>query len=304
MPAALIGLDLPRLLERAVEMAHSLRGRRAGAGEPGLVAGRVLGELAKAGRDKLTLVVPEAIAAFGTWVEQLVAESTGKEGKGILPVEGEPLGPPPPTATTGCSCLLDGARIDRCGRRRTLAFDGPLRLGAEFFRWEFATAVAGAVLGINPFDQPNVQEAKDTTKRRPGRPASLAPTRASTSWTRCSARCDPGDYVAVTGLRRAQRRERGGACAGRAHAARGTATGSRRPRLRPPLSPLHGAVPQGRPQQRRVHPGRRRTTDRHRHPGEAVYVRRAEGGAGAGGTWSPFARTAGGARAGRSWKRR
>ena len=126
------------------------------------------------GRDKLTVVLPPSLASLGLWIEQLVAESTGKHGKGALPVVDEPLGRPDEygsdrafVAITTDRDAPDEARLaalEAAGHpvlRLSTRIDG---LGAEFFRWEFATAVAGAVLGINPFDEPNVSEAKEKTK--------------------------------------------------------------------------------------------------------------------------------------------
>ncbi len=168
VPAALIGADIHALLDRAHEMFHACHYCVPADRHPGAWLGAVLGEAALSGRDKLTLILPEEIATFGTWVEQLIAESTGKEGKGVVPVEGEPLGRPEVYDDDrlfvaighheGLQALEDaGHPVVRLPYR-----DG-LQLGAEFFRWEFATAVAGHVLGIQPFDQPDVQEAKDTT---------------------------------------------------------------------------------------------------------------------------------------------
>jgi hypothetical protein len=133
----------------------------------------LLGEAALAGRDKLTLILDERIRTFGYWIEQLLAESTGKDGKGIVPVEGEDLGPPEVYGAdrlfvaVGREGLHDQLRpLESAGHPIVhLELREPIELGGEFFRWEFATAVAGAVLGIHPFDQPNVQEAKDNTKR-------------------------------------------------------------------------------------------------------------------------------------------
>jgi glucose-6-phosphate isomerase len=137
-PAALAGVDLTGLLDRAVEMAEACR---LDDGNPGLELGLELGQGWQDGRDKVCL--PDA-GVFGLWVEQLLAESTGKEGKGLVPAPGVP-----------------GGGRDRQVHEVRLA--APLELGQEFFRWEFATAVAGSILGINPFDQPDVQAAKDTT---------------------------------------------------------------------------------------------------------------------------------------------
>jgi transaldolase/glucose-6-phosphate isomerase len=194
VPAALIGSPVHELLDAAVEMACACASCVPVAENPGLWLGAVIGEAAKAGRDKLTLVVPEAISTFGTWVEQLVAESTGKEEKGILPVEGEPLGPPDVYGDDRLFVSLD-AEI-RLRPAATLAFDNPVRLGAEFFRWEFATAVAGAVLGVNPFDQPNVQEAKDATNRVLA--AGKLPDPGFDDLDALLSRVRPGDYIAIT----------------------------------------------------------------------------------------------------------
>ncbi len=176
VPAAMLGADPVMLLDRAREMAR--RCASSGADNSGLELGALLGELASAGRDKPTLIAPRAIASFGAWLEQLVAESLGKAGKGIIPIEGEALGTPdvygndrvfvhvrlagaPDAAADAAAAQLQAAghplvRIEWSDR---------YSLGAEFFRWEFATAVAGAVLGVNPFDQPDVEAAKIVTRR-------------------------------------------------------------------------------------------------------------------------------------------
>lgn len=168
VPAALIGADIDGLLYEAQEMAAGCRTTPAAA-NPGAWLGAIIGEGAIAGNDKLTFVLPEAIAAFGDWVEQLVAESTGKETKGVIPVAGEDLGLPAVYGEDRLFVTLDGdPRLE--GLRAAgqvvvgVEFGGPATLGAEIFRFEFATAVAGAVLGINAFDQPNVEEAKQATR--------------------------------------------------------------------------------------------------------------------------------------------
>jgi hypothetical protein len=137
-PAALAGVDLEGLLDRAIEMADACR---LDDGNPGLELGLALGEAWREGRDKVCL--PNA-GVFGLWVEQLLAESTGKDGKGLVPAPG-----------------VSGDGPDR--QAHEVRLPAPLELGQELFRWEFATAVAGAILGINPFDQPDVQAAKDKT---------------------------------------------------------------------------------------------------------------------------------------------
>ena len=140
VPAALMGVDIGRLLDRAAEMMEACRGAE---GNPGLELGLALGERAREGRDKVCL--DASPTGFGLWAEQLLAESTGKRGTGLVPAPGEdPAGGP-----------------DR--QPGELRLGDPYELGQEFYRWEFATAVAGHVLGIHPFDQPDVQAAKDRT---------------------------------------------------------------------------------------------------------------------------------------------
>jgi len=184
LPASLGGIDLDPFMASAVGM-HA----RCVAGDPtanpGVALGVVLGTLAKAGRDKLTLVVDPAIGALGAWLEQLVAESTGKAGVGIVPVDREPLGAPGAYGADRVfvRIALDGAAAPTSGPDGSpadalldaLAAAGhpvlrftltdPIDLAAEFLRWEVATAIAGIVLGVNPFDEPNVTESKENTKR-------------------------------------------------------------------------------------------------------------------------------------------
>ncbi|MBK5230337.1 MAG: hypothetical protein JJE27_04095, partial [Thermoleophilia bacterium] len=171
VPAALAGVTLAEVLNSAIAELDSCR---APAGEnTGLSLGLELGELALDGRDKLTLAISGPVSSFGLWAEQLIAESTGKHGRGVLPVAGEPLGPPAAygddrvfvhiraddTYDDAISALADAGHpaIEIDG------YDGAAELGALFYLFEFATAVAGHVIGVNPFDQPNVQTAKDAT---------------------------------------------------------------------------------------------------------------------------------------------
>jgi len=171
VPAALMGIDVVRLLERVEETVEACHGEE---GNPGLELGLELGGGWSEGRDKVT-INPNP-GGFGLWAEQLLAESTGKEGKGLVPAPGE--------------------RPDYPDRQaQNVELDDPYDLGAEFFRWEFATAVAGAILGINPFDQPNVQEAKDRTGQilSEGQNPEIEPSRPD----QLLAQAKPGDYVAV-----------------------------------------------------------------------------------------------------------
>ncbi len=172
VPAALMGVDVKALLDRARVAEENCSQFDASTANSGLWLGVAMGELALKGRDKLTFVVDDPISSFGLWVEQLIAESTGKEGKGILPVADEPLGTPDAYGDDRVLVHLqsdDGADLAHFIAGGvpvlTLKVDGPEDLGRIFFFAEFATAVAGWVLGINAFDQPNVQEAKDATKK-------------------------------------------------------------------------------------------------------------------------------------------
>jgi transaldolase/glucose-6-phosphate isomerase len=184
VPAALAGVDLRGLLERGRAMAH-LCGQPCGpevpaAQNPGLALGAALGELALAGRDKVTFVTTPSLESFPDWIEQLVAESTGKHGKGIVPVVGERPGRAEAYGRDRvfAALLLDEDREGAEALEARLAgFEAAghpvlrfrcadrLDLGREIFRWELATAAAGAVLGINPFDQPDVQLAKELAAR-------------------------------------------------------------------------------------------------------------------------------------------
>jgi glucose-6-phosphate isomerase len=170
VPAALMGIDVARLLDRAQEMAEACR---LAEGNPGLELGTALGEGWRDGRDKVCF---EDVQGFGLWAEQLIAESTGKQGKGLVPAPGEsPDGP------------------DR--QWHDVRLPDPYELGQEFFRWEFATAVAGSILQINPFDQPDVQAAKDRTKQvLDSGDVELGP---EGSPDELFAQARPGDYVCI-----------------------------------------------------------------------------------------------------------
>jgi transaldolase/glucose-6-phosphate isomerase len=177
VPAALIGVDVRGLLARAEVAARAADPSLEGGRAPALWLGVALGELASSGRDKLTLVVDEPLRSFGLWLEQLVAESTGKHGTGIVPIADEPLAAPEAYGEDRVFVHLHraggegdadvAAALDALAEAGhpviAVPFDEALDLGALFFHWELAVAVAGAVLGINPFDQPDVQSAKDAT---------------------------------------------------------------------------------------------------------------------------------------------
>jgi glucose-6-phosphate isomerase len=239
VPAALLGLDPDELCRAAIAEHDAFAGAPAAGGSAGsggdaLAIGAALGELALAGRDKLTLVLAPPLAALGAWIEQLVAESTGKDGRGILPVDGERLAAPetygndrvfvsvslgaPDAATARALGALEAAGHPVLRWER----DSTLGLGAEFLRWELVTAVAGAVIGVDPFDEPNVAEAKAATKavleqvRSQGRSAASAPRATDgalelhappavdlagadvRAWARALVRlARPGDYAAI-----------------------------------------------------------------------------------------------------------
>jgi glucose-6-phosphate isomerase/transaldolase/glucose-6-phosphate isomerase len=178
VPAALLGLDLGRLLERGLEMSEVCGPHQPPHQNPGAYLGAVLGILGRSGRDKVTLVASPKISSFGLWAEQLLAESTGKDGKGLIPVAEEPLAP---VEAYGADRLFIYLRLDSDANAEydhyitaleqagqpvvQLTLRDLYDLAAEFFRWEFATAVASYYLGVHPFDQPNVQESKENTRR-------------------------------------------------------------------------------------------------------------------------------------------
>ena len=176
VPAALMGIDVHAFLERAVSMCHRCGADTPDEQNPGLLLGVILGVLAQNGRDKVTLLTSPTLWDLGAWLEQLLAESTGKNNLGLVPVDLEVIGDPEAYGQDRVFVyigLKDDVQTDQkraIGALRDAGFpiielevDDSLALGAEFFRWEYATAVVGAVWGINPFDQPNVQESKDFT---------------------------------------------------------------------------------------------------------------------------------------------
>ena len=299
-PSFLAGADVERLLADA----RVLAGQLGDDGNPGVVLGRAMGELALAGRDKLVIADSDTggnrIVGFGDWAEQLVAESTGKEGKGILPVVVEGTGAP------GFRDAGDDAHLVVLGPGRP-GYDATSvsgSLGAQFLLWEYATAVAGVVLGINPFDQPNVAESKENTQKlldeagdgplpegdpalvdgavevhgdlaALGGPADLAGVLRGAAGRRARARLPRRD-----GLPRPRGRRR------RLRAARAAGRRGRRAsghvRLGAAVPALDRPVPQGRPAGGRVPPGDRCGGARRRRPRPAVLVRPARDGAGAG----------------------
>lgn len=201
VPAALMGIDVSRLLEDAENMVRACDPSNAPEKNPGLWLGTVLAELYERGRDKVTFILSPRIEKFGSWLEQLLAESTGKpaeadvKGKGLVPIDGEPLGAPDvydddrlfvyvrldndfdstplsgpaasahPVASKNDALDQGVDALEKAGQAVVrLNLKDVYSLGGEFFRWEFATAVAGALMGINPFDEPNVAESKQNTR--------------------------------------------------------------------------------------------------------------------------------------------
>jgi glucose-6-phosphate isomerase len=165
LPAALMGLDLERLLASADVMVEACRSTEPQS-NPGLLLGAFMAAGALAGRDKLTLRFDQPYDAFGLWVEQLVAESTGKRGKGVVPIAGEQAVTKSgkDRAIVHMTASPATNADDEDGPACAITFLDPLALGGEFFRWEVATAAAGFLLDVNPFDEPNVQQAKDATR--------------------------------------------------------------------------------------------------------------------------------------------
>jgi glucose-6-phosphate isomerase/transaldolase/glucose-6-phosphate isomerase len=214
VPAALTGIEVDTLLARVEAMGIVCEREVSSGDNPGAWLGAAVASLALRGRDKLTVITTKSLREFGLWVEQLLAESTGKEGKGIIPIVSEPLRDPDNfgsdravvyvrldgDATDDLDAyvdLIEGAGIPTIKLHLSDKYD----VGAEFFRWEFATAVAGRILGIHPFDQPNVQRAKDNTTRlladyhRTGTAPLLLPV---SSLSELIAQSKPGDYLAIT----------------------------------------------------------------------------------------------------------
>jgi glucose-6-phosphate isomerase len=177
VPAAIIGLDVLKLLDRADGMRNQTKPEIPASENLGVLLAAVMGVFSQRGRDKLTVVTSPAISSFGLWVEQLIAESTGKDGIGLVPVAGEPQTSP---KYYGEDRMFVYLRLDGDDNGSTddavqavessgqpvvrLGLADVYHIGAEFFRWEMATAIAGSIICINPFDQPNVQAAKDMTE--------------------------------------------------------------------------------------------------------------------------------------------
>ena len=213
VPAAIIGLDVLKLLDRADEMRNQTKPEIPASENLGVLLGAMMGVFSKRGRDKLTVVTSPAISSFGLWVEQLIAESTGKDGIGLVPVAGEPQTSP---KYYGEDRMFVYLRLDGDDNGSTddavqavessgqpvvrLGLADVYHIGAEFFHWEMATAIAGSIICINPFDQPNVQAAKDMTEsvlaqyKTSGK---LPDMEEADSIGQLLAMAGPGDYLAI-----------------------------------------------------------------------------------------------------------
>ena len=178
VPAAIMGIDVLKLLNRTEEMVHACGATVPAAENPGVVLGAILGTAANNGRDKLTIIASPGISDLGAWLEQLLAESTGKNGKGIIPVDRESVGKPDSYGTDRVFAYLrlpsapDRAQdaaveaLEKSGQPVVrIAVQDTYAIGEEFFRWEIATAVAGSIIGINAFNQPDVEASKIATRK-------------------------------------------------------------------------------------------------------------------------------------------
>ena len=175
VPAALLGIDVNKLLSQAEKMARQCQGNVPAGRNPGLVLGAILGEAALQGRDKVTLLADSELNAFGSWLEQLIAESSGKQGRGIVPVDIEPLAEPGSYSSDRLFVYLshNGKLRETVNAIReaghptiTLSIPDAYRLGTEFYHWEYAIAVACSIIKVNAFDQPDVQDNKTRTKNK------------------------------------------------------------------------------------------------------------------------------------------
>jgi transaldolase / glucose-6-phosphate isomerase len=221
VPAAVMGIDVARFLGHAAAMVRRCGPSVTAADNPAALLGIVMGVLAQRGRDKVTLITSPRVGALGAWLEQLLAESTGKAGKGLIPIDRERLGAPDlyggdrlfvyvRLASAPDRAQDDAvAALERAGQPLVrIALPDAEHLGAEFFRWELATAVAGAVMGVNPFDQPDVEASKVATRaltdqyEKVGALPAESPLRATDAALIPAVKAHlskiaPGDYVAL-----------------------------------------------------------------------------------------------------------
>ena len=258
VPAALMGADIQGLLDRAGVAEQNCLTFDAADANSGQWLGLAWGELALAGHDKLTYVVNPPIESFGLWVEQLIAESTGKHGKGIVPIVDEPLGEPGAYGDDRAVVYLrhveaPDEQVDQAVEALaraglpviTRATHGPTDLGRLFFFAEFAIAVAGWALGINPFDQPNVQEAKEQTARVLETDADDPPDAGDDALRALLDGLAPPHYLGILGFVQPSPAFDEAVAAASCDGARRDACRDD-VRLRPALPPLDGTAPQGR----------------------------------------------------------
>lgn len=205
VPAALMGANPRALLDGAGSMLAACGPDVPLPENPGAWLGVILGTAALSGQDKLTLVLPPSMAPLGAWIEQLVAESTGKDGRGILPVVGEPLGPPEVYGDDRIFVAIGDpaglAPLEAAGHPSVrLPIAGPSQLGKEFVRWELAVPIAAHLLGVDPFDQPNVEESKQASAQilESGGGTGWAPPEMPTkSLSELLRQLRPSDYIAI-----------------------------------------------------------------------------------------------------------
>ena len=321
VPAAVMGLDVDDFLRRASLMVKACGPDSPAATNPGVRLGLILGTLAQQfHRDKVTLVTSPPIGDLGAWLEQLIAESTGKLGKGLIPIDGEDLGPP---STYGNDRVFVYVRleaapsIEQDAAISALEAAGhpvirvpvadPMDLGGEFFRWEIATAVAGAVLGINAFNQPDVEASKIKTRelseefartgqvRREVPVSEGAGVKLFTNEANADAlsraaltpepvdylrahlsRFELGDYFAMTAYV-AMNAENHAILAAIRHLVRERRTVATTLGVRAKIPALDRPAPQGRPEHGRVPPDHLRRRHRPAHPGRDLHVRPAQG---------------------------
>ena len=213
VPAALTGIDVPLLLNRAARFREIISAKIPIQENPGARLGAAIATLAEIGRDKLTLLTSPTLTHFGLWAEQLIAESLGKEGRGVIPIVGEPF---ITSNHYGNDRLFIELRLDGDSASASdsaveelraagnpviqLSLSDRYDIGSEFYRWEYATAVAGAVMEVNPFDQPNVELSKDKTievLKAYTRTGAMVPPETSSSLGGLLNQANPGDYLAI-----------------------------------------------------------------------------------------------------------
>ncbi|MBI1851321.1 MAG: bifunctional transaldolase/phosoglucose isomerase [Planctomycetes bacterium] len=233
VPAAVMGVDVRRFLDRASQMVQSCKACVPAEENPGVALGAILGVCGKNGRDKVTLIASPGISDLGAWLEQLLAESTGKIGRGLVPVDREKLGPPESYgndrvfAYTRLEPAPDPkqdeavAALEKAGHPVVrISVKDPYDLGQEFFRWEIATAVAGSILGINPFDQPDVEASKVATRKLTSEYETTGSLRPETPFLEAEGVKLFSDSANVTALTAAIAKDRSLAGALRAHLGR------------------------------------------------------------------------------------